>query len=331
MSELASIPLLPTPFAFFGMHGTYSATLLRALIAAQLRPCLVVVGVDRPPTQRGALVRPVFARPTFWQRLLGHTDGGRPVDAGVVDLVEIAHGAAIDVLVTSDPDVVSARAAVHGANPQAFVVAGFPRLLSPRVLELAPRGGLNVHPGRLPAERGPAPVFWALKAGRTRLGVTVHVLDAGEDSGDVVSSAEFSIEPGTDGLDVHRRAAHAAAPLLVRALRGLLAGELVRVPQARSGVARCPRPTFRDGLVDASKRAVEIYTFVAACARHYSLFVESAGDRFFVRGAVGYEVGGSLPSEYIVSGNVLLLRCADGVVELELKPEGAVFSATYTE
>ncbi len=42
-------------------------------------------------------------------------------------------------------------------------------------------------------------------------------------------------------------------------------------------------------------------------------------------------MGARLPSEYVVSGDALLLRCADGVVELELKPEGAIFSATYTE
>ena len=38
-----------------------------------------------------------------------------------------------------------------------------------------------------------------------------------------------------------------------------------------------------------------------------------------------------MPSEYVVSGNTLLLRCVDGVVELELKPEGAIFSAEYSD
>lgn len=316
---------------YFGMHGVYSTTLLRALVASGLAPALVVVGVEKPRLLRGPLIRTLPARPTFWQRLGGHTPGGTPAAPAVTDLAEVAHGAGIDVVLTDDPDVLPVRAEIHGAQPELLVVGGFPRLLSPRVLTLAPKGGLNVHPGRLPAERGPAPVFWALKAGRTRVGVTVHVLDAGEDSGDVISTAEVSFEPGTDGLDIHRRAAHAAAPLLVRAIRATLAGDVVRIPQPQAGRGRCPRPVFRDGHIDPGQRAVDVYTFVGGCARHYSLFVEIAGDRFFVKAALSYQVGGHLPSEYVVSANTLLLRCVDGVVELELKPEGAIFSAEYSD
>jgi len=320
----------PKP-VFFGMHGPFSATLLRALLATDLAPSLVVVGVEKPKGRPGPVVNIIPAKPNFWQKLLGATDAGVPAGPGVVDLTEVARGAGLDVIVTSDPDLIGVRAAIHGAAPSALVIAGFPKLLSPRVLALAPRGGLNVHPGALPAERGPAPLFWALKSGKTRLTVTVHVVDESEDTGDVVSSTIYEVEPGTDGQEILRRAAMIASPHLIRALRGMLAGDLVRTVQSKSGASRRPRPVFRDGLIDPTQRAVDVHTFVGGCAKHYSLFVEVAGDRFFVRSSRGYQEGGRLPSEYLVSGDLLLLQCRDGVAELDLKPQGAVFSSTYRE
>lgn len=321
---------------FFGMHGAYSATALRALVASGLVPALVIVGVEAPKGARGPVVRAHPAAPGWWDRHVfarrPRTNAERPGD-----LVAIAHGLGVDAIETSDPDAVRVRAAIVGAAPELFVVAGFPRLLSPRVLALAPRGGLNVHPGALPAERGPAPLFWALREGRAladgraRLAWTIHVLDAGEDSGDVVAHGHVDVTPGTPGREILRRLAEAASAPLVRAVRALRAGDLVRVPQDPTRAARRPRPRFRDGAIDATRRAVEVYTFVAACAEDYALFVESAGDRFFVRAARSYAADVALPSEYLLTGDVLLLGALDGIVELELRPDGALFSATYED
>lgn len=322
--------MIPSNLVFFGTHGVYSVTLLRALINGGHTPRLVIVGVDPPKNRRGNLVRLRSAEPGWWEQLVwGSRRSDAPLAPGTIDLEAVAHAERIDVIVTSDPDALRVRAALHDLVPEAYVVAGFPCLLSPRVLGLATRGGLNVHPGRLPGERGPSPLFWALREGRTDLGFTIHLLDPGEDSGDIVVQGSFQIIPGADGHSVLRKAAEASAPHLLKALRGFLAGELVRMPQDVALARRRPRPAFKDGRIEPERKALEIYTFVSACARHYSLFVEVANDRFFVKEAVSYEEGATLPSEYVVSGDVLLLRAQDGVVELALKPQGALFSAEY--
>ncbi len=313
---------------FFGMDGPYATTPLAALVKSGHCPVLVVVGRERP---RGHLrgttkVRP--ARPGVLDRLQAKLTSGGGEES---DLVSVAHRFGIDVLDTNSANEGKAASAIAGLKPDAFVVAGFPHLLSRPLLESARLGGLNVHPGRLPEERGPAPLFWALAEGKSSITVTVHVLDAGEDSGDVVSSTEVEVEPGVDGTQLLARLANAATPHLLRALRGLLAGDLVRHPQPTTTALRKYRPHFRDGRIDPTLSARAVYTFVAALANRYSLFAECGGDRFFVQRAISYDEGARCDFEFVLTGDRLILRCEPGVVELELKEDGALFTAEYVE
>jgi hypothetical protein len=47
--------------------------------------------------------------------------------------------------------------------------------------------------------------------------------------------------------------------------------------------------------------------------------------------AVSFDPDATLPSEYFLSGERMLLRCQPGVVELELKPGGTIFTAEYPD
>jgi methionyl-tRNA formyltransferase len=310
---------------FFGVDGPFSTIPLDALARTDLKPSLVVHGLENAHRLR-PIVEHLRARPGLLERLVPKSGGG---SAG--GLAAEAHRRGIDVVRTDDANCAAVRSQIEKAAPVAFVVAGFPHLLSRELIALFPRGGLNVHPGRLPEERGAAPLFWALKAGRDRIGWTIHVVDEGEDSGDVVASGELELERGTDGQQILRRCAEAALPSLIKSLRGLIDGDLVRMPQAEERAGRCPRPQFRDGRIDPGKTAEEVFTFVGGCAASYSVFAECGGDRFFIKRALSYDMGASLAFEYVLTGDRLLLRCAPGIVELELKEEGAIFTATYSE
>lgn len=313
---------------FFGLDGRFSTQLLQALARSDLSPLLVVRGEPEPKTLRGPFVRALPARTPPLKKLFGRKSKG---ERGAYDLVKAAHGLGIDVLETSDPGTPQVRAQIQKLLPEAFVVAGFHRLLPRSVLELARLGGLNVHPGALPEERGPAPLFWALKEGRTRLFFSIHVLDEGEDTGDVVRRGELRFTPGLDGQTILGKCAEAAAPHLIAALRDLLAGQIVRTPQRRGVHTRKPRPEFRDGRIDPGRTAEEVFTFVAGCASAYPLFAECGGDRFFIKGALSYELEGRMVAEYVLTGEKMLLRCTPGIVELELKADGALFSSEYRD
>ncbi|MBI2373892.1 MAG: hypothetical protein HYV07_07835 [Deltaproteobacteria bacterium] len=302
----------------FGLEGPFSRVVLSALAATELRPSLVVVG----SSSRVPAVRRVGDRPGFLSRMIGI----KALDSALGEQARSAGIAAIEVTDPGDP---RARQLIANAAPEVLVVAGFHRLLSRDVLALAPRGGLNLHPGRLPEERGPAPLFWALKEGRTRHTFSIHVLDEGEDTGDVVSTGGYDVPPGHDGQEILERCARAALPQLMRAIRDLRRGELVRIKQDQSRAARRGRPKLEDGRIDVRRTAEEVFTFVAGCAKHYVVFAECAGDRFFVRGAESYDLSASLPYDFVLAGDRLILRTSPGVVELVLAPDGAMFAADY--
>lgn len=337
---------------FFGMRGGFSAVVLTALANARFEVALVVQGQTRGLETLGDTTEVVRAGPSWLERLglagrrappvsppAPEAEARAPHDAAEAartdrpppppDLTRVATARGIDVVVTTNANTPAVRRRIGAAQPDALVVAGFPHLLAPEILALARCGGLNLHPGKLPEERGPSPLFWALKAGRTAIDYTVHVLAPGEDSGDVVSTGRIAFEPGADGEDVLTHCATAAVPQLIGAVRALTDGDLVRHPQPTAGVGRCPRPTFRDGLIDAGRPAREVFTFVAGCARTHSVFAECGGDRFFIRRALSFDPEGKLPCEFVLTGDRLLLACHPGVVELELKEDGVVFSAEY--
>lgn len=316
---------------FFGVDGAFSRISLAALVDAGLRPSLVIHGRERSP---GApVLRRWPASPTPVARFIARTEEllGRGLAAGSSDLAQAAHALGLEVWSTTQAHHPTLLEVLRSTRPEVLVVAGFSHLLKPAVLDLAERGGLNLHPGHLPAERGPAPVYWALKAGRTHFGWTVHRLDPGEDSGEVVAVGELSVEPGTTGHSIHERLAEAGAPALVAATRALLDGTLVSTPQTSVGARRCPRPTLADRRIDQGQSAEAVYVFVSGCAPSHRLWAEVAGDRFFVAQAIGYDPEARLDYDFVLLGDRLLLRCQPGVVELELTRDGAIFSAEYSE
>lgn len=311
---------------FFGLDGAYSTAPLRALSNSGLKPRLVVRGADDPNGRLRPWVKRRPARPGPIARLLRR--GDRPDPAG--GLVPAAHALGVDAVETTDGNAAALQSILRKLRPELLVVAGFPHLLSTQTLGLFSRGAINIHPGRLPQERGPAPLFWSLKAGRTRVDMSVHLIDAGEDTGDVLHRAVYRFEPGASGSEILAGCATAALPGLLKAARDVLAGEVVREAQDPNKAQRRPRPRFSDGRLDTSRSAEEVYTFVCACARRFSLFVEIANDRFFIAGATDYDMDDSLQYDYALIGDRLLLSCTPGVVELELKPDGALFAPDYS-
>ena len=79
-----------------------------------------------------------------------------------------------------------------------LVILGTSRILRPHIIEIPRMGILNPHPGLLPQYRGNDVNLWALE-NDDPLGVTVHFIDAGIDTGAIVARRQFEPLPG-DGL-----------------------------------------------------------------------------------------------------------------------------------
>lgn len=202
---------------------------------------------------------------------------------------------------------------------RAVCVVGFGQILRDRLLGTWPC--LNVHFSILPAYRGAAPVERALMDGCDETGVTIMQMDAGLDTGPIISIGRTPVALDDDAGTLLERLAVLGGELLVGALGDLDAGRLGTTAQPDEGVSLAPKISADDIVLDPSRAAVDVVNRIRALAPHIGAACLVDGDRFKVwkaRTAAGTSTPGALLR---VDGDRLLLGCADGPIEiLELQP-----------
>ncbi|MGC4106999.1 MAG: methionyl-tRNA formyltransferase [Thermomicrobiales bacterium] len=186
----------------------------------------------------------------------GRTLAPPPVKVAAVEL-------GIPILQTAtlrDPDV---RAQIVATEPALIVVAAFGMILGRWILDLPPRGCVNLHASILPAYRGANPISSAILQGDAETGVTLMRMDRGLDTGDILDIARIPILP-EDTTDVlTERLASLAADQLAGTLDALLDGSMIATPQP-SGATLTRQLTKADGWIDWMRPAEAIERQVRA-------------------------------------------------------------------
>jgi methionyl-tRNA formyltransferase len=134
-----------------------------------------------------------------------------------------------------------------GGEYDVFVLASYGRILPQTLLDIPRLGALNVHPSLLPRYRGATPIQTAIRNGDLETGVSIMVMDAGMDTGDLVEQTRVAIDPAETYGELHDRLAVAGAALLGRVLERMAAGEQVG-RHAQRGDASVTRPIGKDDL-----------------------------------------------------------------------------------
>src|SRR5687767_13551180 len=115
--------------------------------------------------------------------------------------------------------------------PDLIVVAAYGQILPQAVLDVPRFGCLNIHTSLLPKYRGAAPIQWAILNGDAETGVTIMKMDAGLDTGDIVTEERTPIRPDDDTQTLHDRLASLGGTLLVRTIPDYVSGKAVPRPQ----------------------------------------------------------------------------------------------------
>jgi methionyl-tRNA formyltransferase len=149
-------------------------------------------------------------------------------------------------------------------EPDLVVVVAFGRIIPRAVLDLAPMGGINLHPSMLPRYRGAAPIPRAIAAGETTTGLTVLHLSEELDAGDIILQRATPIHPDDTSATLEARLAHEGAALLVEALRLLEAHRAPRTPQDPSRATFAPKVTPQEAWISWNDPAAKIVNQVRA-------------------------------------------------------------------
>ena len=147
-------------------------------------------------------------------------------------------------------DALAARQALLHARPEVMVVAAYGLILPQWVLDLPPRGCLNIHASLLPRWRGAAPIHRAIEAGDARTGITIMQMDAGLDTGDMLLAQSLDIAPDDSTATLHDRLAELGGRLIVEALELATRGGLKRTPQPAEGVTYAHKIDKAEAAID---------------------------------------------------------------------------------
>lgn len=152
---------------------------------------------------------------------------------------------------------------IRGEQFDLLVLASYGRILPAELLEVPRIGALNVHPSLLPKYRGATPIQTAIANGERATGVSIMLMDAGLDTGDIVLQQRVEIGADETYGELHDRLARVGAELLGQAIDLAARSAFARHPQA--GEASLTRPISKDELaIDWSWPAQRIVDKVRA-------------------------------------------------------------------
>ena len=152
--------------------------------------------------------------------------------------------------------------ALRALQPELIAVAAYGQILPKSILDLPRFGGLNVHTSLLPAYRGAAPIQWAILNGDAETGVTIMKMNAGLDTGDILTQATTPIHPEDTSETLHGRLARMGAELLMQTLPDYVAGKLPSRPQPAEGASYAPKIKKQDGRLDWNQPACALWNRV---------------------------------------------------------------------
>jgi methionyl-tRNA formyltransferase len=206
-------------------------------------------------------------------------------------------------------------------NPDAMVVVGYGQIIPQSIIDIPPRGIINVHASLLPKYRGAAPIQWAVANGETRTGVTTMRIDAGLDTGDMLLKWNIQIGPEEDALELGSRLANAGAQLLVETLRD----DPAPVKQNPDEATYAPILKKEDGEIDWNWPASKIFNRIRGLLPWpggYSFF---RGQLLHVwKSRVSSEAPRGEPGQMFLHKKRLLIACGEvsALEPLEVQVEG---------
>jgi methionyl-tRNA formyltransferase len=244
-----------------------------SLPAPGARPRLRVAFAGTPPFARSALEA---LHAAGFEVALVLTQPDRPAGRGMklapspVKAFALEHGLALAQprslrLDGKHPDDARAaqaalQAVFQSGSVDVMVVAAYGLILPQWVLDLPPRGCLNIHASLLPRWRGAAPIHRAIEAGDATTGITLMQMDAGLDTGEMLLVEPVAITPEDTAATLQDRLAALGGRLVALALGLAERGELRRTAQPADGATYAHK-------IDKSEAAVDWSTSAAAIER----------------------------------------------------------------
>jgi methionyl-tRNA formyltransferase len=213
-------------------------------------------------------------------------------------------------------EVAGLQKAISSFQPDVACIACFPLRLPEKILASVELGFLNLHPSLLPSHRGPVPLFWIFRsANQEASGVTVHRVDEGLDTGDIILQKGVEFTSGISGFAAERICGEIGGTLLAKAITGLRSGTLEPYPQPPGG-SYDPWPNASDFRLSTSWSAPRAYNFMRGTThwKHsYAINVDEV--TIELKEALSCKSDSWVAGESTKSGDNVFIQFKSGILE----------------
>ena len=199
-------------------------------------------------------------------------------------------------------------------GPDVIVVVAYGLLIPKKILELPPKGCINVHASLLPKYRGAAPIERVIMAGEKTTGITTMYMEEGWDTGDIILQEKVDIPDDMTYGELSCELSLKGSNLLVETLELIESGTAPRISQDECLATYAKKLGRNEFLIDWSKPAHVIHNLVRAGNPRPGAFTYLEGKRFKVFKGI------PLPQEDI---DPSFSRCVPGEICIS-SPEGLV-------
>lgn len=205
--------------------------------------------------------------------------------------------------------------------PDCLVVVAYGRILPQAILDVPPKGCINIHGSLLPEYRGAAPIQWSVINGKAVTGVTSMFMDAGMDTGNIIDTITTPIGENETAGELFDRLAPLGAELLSRTLRSVADGTVQSVPQDNDKATMAPMLEKAMGRLDFTLPAGVLHNHIRGMNPWPGCFCTAGGKMLKIhesRVAEGRGKAGEL-----LSSDPVTVACGEGALQLiTVQPEG---------
>mgnify|MGYP000309432660 CR=1 FL=1 len=264
----------------------FAAAHLDALVAAGHDVCAVLTQPDRP--------------------------AGRGKQLQTSAVKRLAQANEIPVLQPASLRTPESHALLEALNAEIMVVVAYGLILPQSILNIPKHGCLNVHASLLPRWRGAAPIQRAIEAGDSGTGVTIMQMDAGLDTGAMLSVSRCEIDSSETSASLHQKLEQLGAPALLHTLAALSNGLAVAVEQDDQLSCYAAKITKQEALVDWSQPAQLLDRQIRAFNPFPAAYTTLGELRIKIWQAEPTKATGLTPGQIISTDNAgLLVSCGE--------------------
>lgn len=198
-------------------------------------------------------------------------------------------------------------------KPEVIVVVAYGKILPKEILELPPKGCINVHGSLLPKYRGAGPIQWAVINGEAVTGVTTMYMGEGLDTGDMILKEETPIEENETYGELHDRLRYIGAHCLSETMKLLEAGCAPRQPQDDTLSSYAPMLNKEIAKLDFSRPAKELHHLICGLSPWPVAYTDLDGTLLKVHRAQ-LASGKGKPGE-LLDKKKMIVACGEGALE----------------